>query len=335
MSEKIGLSHGSGGRQTHILIRNVFAKRFGMKEPMTDSALLTVPSEMIAFTTDSYVVNPIFFPGGNIGKLAICGTVNDLAVSGADPEYIAASFIIEEGFEISDLDKIAASMADEAGAAGVKIVTGDTKVVEKGHCDRIYITTTGVGTLRNDHSHISSGAHIKAGDRLIINGPPGNHEVTIIASRKQLTFDVPLTSDCTSLNHMIKKVLEQSSGVHFMRDLTRGGLAAVLNELAGMTSCGIMIDEALVPVEERVRGLCEILGFDPLTLASEGRVIIAAAPEEAQKILNTMRSDPAGRDSSIIGEITMEKPGRVIVNSSTGGRRFLDMPTGLLLPRIC
>jgi hydrogenase expression/formation protein HypE len=335
MSEKIALSHGSGGRQTHELIRSIFARHFGMQEPMTDSALLTVPSEMIAFTTDSYVVNPIFFPGGNIGKLAICGTVNDLAVSGADPKYIAASFIIEEGFEISDLDKIAASMADEAETAGVKIVTGDTKVVEKGHCDRIFITTTGVGILRNDHSHISSGAHITAGDRLIINGPPGNHEVTIIASRKQLTFDVPLTSDCASLNHMIKKVLEQSSGVHFMRDLTRGGLAAVLNELAGMTLCGITIDEDMVPVEEPVRGLCEILGFDPLTLASEGRVIIAAAADEAQKILKIMRSDPAGRDSSIIGEITVEKPGRVIVNSSTGGRRFLDMPSGLLLPRIC
>jgi hydrogenase expression/formation protein HypE len=335
MSEKIALSHGSGGRQTHDLIRNVFAKHFGMKEPMTDSALLAVPSEMIAFTTDSYVVNPIFFPGGNIGKLAICGTVNDLAVSGADPEYIAASFIIEEGFEISDLEMIAASMADEAATAGVKIVTGDTKVVEKGHCDRIFITTTGVGILRNDHAHISSGVNIKAGDRLIINGPPGNHEVTIIASRKQLTFDVPLTSDCASLNHMIKKVLEQSSGVHFMRDMTRGGLAAVLNELAGMTACGIMIEEALVPVEEPVRGLCEILGFDPLTLASEGRVIIAAAADEAQKILKIMRSDPAGRDASIIGEITLEKPGRVIVNSSTGGRRFLDMPSGLLLPRIC
>jgi hydrogenase expression/formation protein HypE len=306
-----------------------------MHEPMTDSALLAVPSEMIAFTTDSYVVNPIFFPGGNIGKLAICGTVNDLAVSGADPAYIAASFIIEEGFEISDLDRIAASMAVEAETAGVKIVTGDTKVVEKGHCDRIFITTTGVGILKKDHIHISSGERLKAGDRLIINGPPGNHEVTIIASRKQLIFDVPLTSDCASLNRMIKKVLEQSSGVHFMRDMTRGGLAGVLNELAVMTACGIIIDEALVPVEEPVRGLCEILGFDPLTLASEGRVIIAAAADETQKILNIMRSDPAGRESSVIGEITLEKPGRVIVNSSTGGRRFLDMPSGVLLPRIC
>jgi len=302
---------------------------------MTDSALLAIPAEMIAFTTDSYVVNPLFFPGGNIGKLAICGTVNDLAVSGADPRYIAASFIIEEGFEISDLEKIAASMADEAETAGVKIVTGDTKVVEKGHCDGIFITTSGMGVLRSEHSHISRGAHVSAGDRLIINGPPGNHEVTIIASRRQIAFDVPLISDCASLNRMIKRVLNQSAGVHFMRDLTRGGLAAALNELAAMTSCGIMIDEALVPVEEPVRGLCEILGFDPLTLACEGRVIIAAAADQAQKILNVMRADPAGKDSSIIGEITTEKPGRVILNSSTGGRRFLEMPSGLLLPRIC
>ena len=173
------------------------------------------------------------------------------------------------------------------------------------------------------------------GDRLIINGPPGNHEVTIIASRRQLAFDVPLISDCASLNRMIKKVLDQSPGVHFMRDLTRGGLAAALNELAGMISCGIMIDEAMIPVEEPVRGLCEILGFDPLTLACEGRVIMAADPDQVQNILNVMRSDPAGRDASVIGEITAEKPGRVILNSSTGGRRFLDMPSGLLLPRIC
>ncbi len=335
MSEKIALSHGSGGRQTHDLIRGVFAKRFGMHEPMTDSALLTVPSEMIAFTTDSYVIDPIFFPGGNIGKLAICGTVNDLAVSGAEPKYIAASFIIEEGFDAGDLDKIAASMADEAAAAGVKIVTGDTKVVEKGQCDNIFITTAGVGILRNDHAHISSGDHVKAGDRLIINGPPGNHEISIISSRGKLAFDVPLTSDCASLNHIIKNVLEHSSGVHFMRDLTRGGLAAVLNELAGMTAFGILIDEVMVPVEESVRGVCEILGFDPLALASEGRVIIVAAADEAEKILDIMRSDPAGQQASIIGDITAEKPGRVIVKSSSGGKRFLDMPSGLLLPRIC
>src|SRR5674476_39687 len=185
MNDFVSLNHGSGGKLTHELIEKVFVKRFAMSKPLTDSFIIKGSESALAFTTDSYVVNPVFFPGGNIGKLAICGTVNDLAVSGADPKYIAASFIIEEGFEISDLDRIAASMAEEAETAGVKIVTGDTKVVEKGHCDRIFITTTGVGILRNDHSHISSGANIKAGDRLIINGPPGNHEVTIIASRKQ------------------------------------------------------------------------------------------------------------------------------------------------------
>jgi hydrogenase expression/formation protein HypE len=335
MSEKITLSHGGGGRQTHDLIRSVFARHFGMSEPMTDSALLTIPAETVAFTTDAYVIDPIFFPGGNIGKLAVCGTVNDLAVSGADPMYIAASFIIEEGFELDDLDRIAASMAKEAAAAGVQMVTGDTKVVEKGHCDRIFITTTGVGTLREDRRHISSGSDVRPGDRLIINGSSGNHAVTILAARRELSFDVPLQSDCASLNGMIKKILGKSDGVHFMRDLTRGGLAAVLNELASMTRTGVTIEEAAVPVDEPVRGLCEILGFDPLTMANEGKVLIVTTEGEADKILEIMRSDPAGKNAALIGVITEERQGRVIVNSSTGGKRFLEMPSGLHLPRIC
>ncbi len=335
MSEKISLSHGGGGRQTHDLIQGVFTKRFGMKDPMTDSAILTVPSATIAFTTDSYVIDPIFFPGGNIGKLAICGTVNDLAVSGADPKYIAAAFIIEEGFGTSDLEKIASSMADEAEAAGVKIVTGDTKVVEKGQCDGLFITTTGVGILREEYAHISSAIRVRSGDRLIINGSSGNHAVTILAARRNLTFDVPLISDCAALNHMIRKVLDNNDGVHFMRDLTRGGLAAVLNELAAMTGRGITVEEDSVPVDEPVRGLCEILGFDPLAMANEGKVIVVAAPGEADKILNIMRSCPEGKDSSIIGIVTEERPGRVVLNASTGGTRFLDMPSGIQLPRIC
>lgn len=335
MSENISLSHGGGGRQTLDLIQGIFTKRFGMKDPMTDSAILAVPSAMIAFTTDSYVIDPIFFPGGNIGKLAICGTVNDLAVSGADPKYIAAAFIIEEGFGTSDLEKIASSMADQAEAAGVKIVTGDTKVVEKGQCDGLFITTTGVGILREEYAHISSAIRVRSGDRLIINGSSGNHAVTILASRRNLTFDAPLISDCAALNHMIRKVLDNNDGVHFMRDLTRGGLAAVLNELAVMTGRGITVEEDSVPVDEPVRGLCEILGFDPLAMANEGKVIVVAAPGEADKILNIMRSCPEGKDSSIIGIVTDERPGRVVLNSSTGGTRFLDMPSGIQLPRIC
>ena len=335
MSEKITLSHGSGGRQAQALIRDHFAARFGMNGPMTDSALLSLHQGMVAFTTDSYVIDPLFFPGGNIGKLAVCGTVNDLAVSGAEPKYLSAAFIIEEGFGFDELDAIVASMADEAVVAGVRIVTGDTKVVEKGQCDRLFINTAGVGVIRNDLLHVSSASTVKAGDRLIINGPPGDHAVTILASRRNLSFDTPMASDCASLNQLIRKVTERPGAVHFMRDLTRGGLAAVLNELAAITGCSMSVDEASVPVREPVRGLCEILGFDPLTLASEGRVLIVASPEEAEGIVDRMRRDPQGRDTAIIGEIANGREGRVILNSSTGGRRFLDMPSGQLLPRIC
>lgn len=335
MSEKITLSHGSGGRQAHALIRDHFAARFGMEGPMTDSALLSVPAGLIAFTTDSYVIDPLFFPGGNIGKLAVCGTVNDLAVSGAEPKYLSAAFIIEEGFDFDELDAIVASMADEAMAAGVRIVTGDTKVVEKGKCDRLFINTAGVGVLNKDLLHISSASNVRAGDRLIINGPPGDHAVTILASRRNLSFDTPVSSDCASLNNLIGKATERPGAIHFMRDLTRGGLAAVLNELAAMTGHGMTVDEEAVPVQEPVRGLCEILGFDPLTLASEGRVLIVAAADEAERIVARMRTDPHGRGTSIIGEITAGRDRRVILNSSTGGRRFLEMPSGQLLPRIC
>jgi hydrogenase expression/formation protein HypE len=335
MSEKITLSHGSGGRQAQALIRDHFAARFGMTGPMTDSALLAVPSALIAFTTDSYVIDPLFFPGGNIGKLAVCGTVNDLAVSGAVPKYLSAAFIIEEGFEIDQLAVIVSSMADEAESAGVKVVTGDTKVVEKGKCDRIFINTAGVGVLSEELMHVSSGSSVREGDRLIINGPPGDHAVTILAARSKLSFDKPMTSDCASLNHLIRRVVERPAAVHFMRDLTRGGLAAVLNELAGMTMCGIAVDESSVPVHEAVRGLCEILGFDPLSLASEGRVLIVADADEAEAIVERMHSDHQGRGAAIIGGIIAGREGRVILNSSTGGNRFLEMPSGQLLPRIC
>jgi hydrogenase expression/formation protein HypE len=335
MSEKITLSHGGGGRQSHELIRSVFTSHFGMTGPMTDSALLEVSADAIAFTTDSYVVTPVFFPGGNIGKLAVCGTVNDLAVSGADPRYIAASFIIEEGFGMDDLRKIVITMAEEAETAGVRIVTGDTKVVEKGQCDGIFITTTGIGILNNTNKHISNGTLVRPGDRVIINGSSGNHAVTILAARRNLAFDSPLVSDCTSLNGMIKKVLDNARAIHFMRDLTRGGLAAVLNELAAMTGTGITIEEAAVPVDEPVRGLCEMLGFDPLSLANEGKLIIVASADQADKIMEIMRKDPAGQKASIIGVITDRRPGRVILESASGGQRFLEMPSGLQLPRIC
>jgi hydrogenase expression/formation protein HypE len=335
MGEKITLSHGSGGRQTHDLIRDRFASRFGMQGPMTDSALLTVKTGLIAFTTDSYVIDPIFFPGGNIGKLAVCGTVNDLSVSGAEPLYLSAAFIIEEGFEMEQLDEIIASMADEAETAGVRIITGDTKVVGKGKCDRIFINTSGVGVAGTDVMHIGGGAAVREGDRLIINGPPGDHAVTILAARRNLGFDMPLLSDCASLNRLVRKIVARPGAVHFMRDLTRGGLAAVLNELATMTGYGMTVNEPDIPVHEPVRGMCEILGFDPLGLASEGRLVVVAAPEEAEAMVERMNTDPLGKGAAIIGTVTTPGEARVVVRSSGGGRRYLVMPSGELLPRIC
>jgi hydrogenase expression/formation protein HypE len=335
MAERISLNHGSGGRQSHQLIEKVFVAEFGISEPLTDSAILKNAGFTLAFTTDSYVVDPLFFPGGNIGKLAVCGTVNDLAVSGAEPKYICASFIIEEGFPVNDLGVIAHSMAEEAVRAGVKIVTGDTKVVEKGKCDKLFITTSGIGVLNPEMEHISTGMRIKTGDKLIINGSLGNHAIAVLGSRNQLNFSAPVTSDCSSLNHMIGNVLHSCKEINFMRDLTRGGLATVLNELTGITGTGILIDEASIPVDDPVKGLCEMLGFDPMYLANEGKVLIVAGAGEAKKILEILRSDPLGINSEIIGEIIPEKRPVVILNTSIGGKRILDMLSGQQFPRIC
>ena len=335
MSEKITLNHGSGYKMTHDLIENVFARAFSMVQPMTDSAVLREKGFTLAFTTDSYVVDPLFFPGGDIGKLSICGTVNDLAVSGAVPKYISVSFIIEEGFPVDDLRMIVLSMAFEAEKAGVRIVTGDTKVVEKGKCDKLFITTSGTGILDSESESISSGRNILPGDKLIISGPVGNHAVAILGARKKLSFHSPVTSDCASLNHMIRKVLDKCKEIHFMRDLTRGGLAVVLNELAGMTRSAIAVDEGSIPVDDPVRGLCEILGFDPLYLANEGKVLFVAGGNDIDIVLDILKNDPHGKDASVIGEMTMEKKGVVVLNTVIGGRRILNMPSGLQLPRIC
>ena len=335
MSEFVTLNHGSGGKPSHELIREVFVKRFGIPDPLTDSAILHDKGLMFAFTTDSYVVDPLFFPGGNIGKLAVCGTVNDLAVSGADPEYIAASFIIEEGFPIGDLEVIADSMADEAFKAGVRIVTGDTKVVEKGKCDKLFITTSGTGFLRSDLEHISTGKRIRPGDKLIINGPLGNHAIAILGARNNLGFTSPVTSDCASLNHLINSVLEKCDEIHFMRDLTRGGIAAVLNELKSIIKSGILVNEESIPVDDPVKGLCEVLGFDPLYLANEGKILIVTGDNEHEKVLEILRSHPLGKYSAVIGEIVSDHKEYVILNTAVGGKRILESPSGMLLPRIC
>jgi len=335
MAEYITLNHGSGGRLTGELVREIFASRFGMNEPFTDSAIFNVAGGDIAFTTDSYVIDPIFFPGGDIGKLAVCGTVNDLAVAGAVPLYLSSSFIIEEGFPVEDLIKISESMAKEAEKAGVRIIAGDTKVVEKGKCDRIFITTTGAGIIREGCSHIGSAAGVKPGDRLIINGPVGNHSIAIMGARKQLSFTTQVLSDCASLVQLISKVLVSGVEVHFMRDLTRGGLATVLNELSEMTGMGIEVDENKIPVDEPVRGLCEMMGFDPLYLANEGKVLIVVPENGCSKIMAALRSDPLGEKAEIIGEITGKKNKMVVAKTVTGGTRVLDMHSGTQLPRIC
>ncbi len=306
-----------------------------MTDPLTDSATVQNKGMMNAVTTDSYVVDPLFFPGGNIGKLAVCGTVNDLAVSGAYPEYIAVSFIIEEGFPVSDLEVIAESMASEASKAGVRIVTGDTKVVDKGKCDKIFITTAGTGYIKPRLEHIATGKRIKPGDKLIINGPLGNHAIAVLGARNNLSFSSPVISDCASLNHMIHKTLDECDEIHFMRDLTRGGLAAVLNELKSIAKAGMVVNEVSIPVDDPVKGVCEVLGFDPLYLANEGKVLIVAGEEEHLKVLEILKSCKEGTKPAIIGEIVTDERNLVILSTSVGGKRIIDMPAGVQLPRIC
>ncbi len=334
-TELVSMSHGSGGKLTGRLIREVFISRFGMAEPLTDSAVVDYEEQRLAFTTDSYVIDPVFFPGGNIGKLAVCGTINDLAVSGAIPKYISAAFIIEEGFHIDSLKLIADSMAFEAEKAGVKIITGDTKVVEKGKCDSIFISTSGIGILPADRVHIGAASRVKPGDKLIINGPVGNHSIAVLGARKDLGFVSAVESDCASLNILTGKILNECREIHFMRDLTRGGLVTVLCELAGMCGNGILINESCIPVDEAVKGICEILGFDPLSLANEGKVLIVVKKDECEKVLKIMRKDPAGFSASEIGEIIADKENKVILKTQIGGERLLIMPTGIQLPRIC
>jgi hydrogenase expression/formation protein HypE len=334
--QNILLGHGSGGRLMHQLIADMFLKHFSnsILNEQTDSAILEVGISEIAFTTDSFVIDPIFFPGGNIGKLAVCGTVNDLAVSGAQPLYISVSFIIEEGFPVSDLETIVISLAAEAKKAGVMIVTGDTKVVNKGKCDKIFINTAGIGRMNKKNIQISKAVNINPGDVIIINGTIGDHGMAVMNARESFNFRTAIESDCASLNHMIAEVLENYF-VKFMRDPTRGGVATVLNELAEKISLGIEISESDLPVKNGVKALCELLGFDPLHTANEGKVIIVTAEQEAQKILDLLKRNEYGKESAVIGRVVADHPGKVVLRNETGGRRIIDSLTGDLLPRIC
>ena len=337
MENVIRLSHGSGGRQMQKLIHDLFHRHFGNRilNSMTDSAILQLPSDRLAFTSDSFVVDPLFFPGGNIGNLAICGTVNDLAVSGAKPLYISSSFIIEEGFHIDDLEKIVISMANEAKQAGVRIVTGDTKVVNRGKCDKIFINTAGIGVLDKKNVHISHGTRIREGDVVMINGTIGDHGMTVMNARESFNFNSSLQTDCTPLNRLIQNVLKHSSGIKFMRDATRGGVASVLCELAAKSGFGILIDEQWIPVKHEVRGMCELLGFDPLYVANEGKVVLIVGKNQAEKVLAIMKKNKEGKESAVIGEITAGYQGKVVLKTIAGGSRLIDLLSGDQLPRIC
>lgn len=336
-NDTILLGHGSGGRMSHELISNVFAPYFYASEEsrLTDSAVLEMPGKYLAFTTDSYVVQPVFFSGGNIGKLAVCGTVNDLAVSGAQPLYMSVSFIIEEGLPIAELQEVVQTMAAEAKKAGVRIVTGDTKVVDKGKCDKLFINTSGVGVLNEKHRHISFGHTITEGDAIIINGDLADHGMAIMAAREGLEFETPVLTDSAPLNGMIHEVLEATEGLRFMRDITRGGLTTVLVEMAQQNNIGIEIDETELPVKEQVRGLCEMLGFDPLLVANEGKLLMVVAAEEAAKVLKIMQQHQYGHHAAIIGKVVPGHKGKALLNTAIGGRRMLDMLAGEQLPRIC
>lgn len=330
------LGHGSGGALTNELIRDVFQGAFGnpILDDLLDAAVLEVGGGRIAFTTDSFVVDPIFFPGGDIGKIAVCGTVNDLAVSGARPLYLSAGFIIEEGLPVSDLRRIAASMRDAAQAAGVHIVTGDTKVVGRGSADKVFINTAGIGVI--PEGKLLSPRSIEPGDLVLISGTMGDHGLTILAQREGLSFSTPVESDCTPLNRITAAILDAGGdGVRCMRDPTRGGLATTLNELALQSKRGILIQEEEIPLRREVVAACEMLGLDPLYLANEGKVIAVVAPEVADSVLAAMRALPEGEGSVAIGKVLPDEEGLVLLETELGATRILNMLEGEPLPRIC
>jgi len=338
MNEKqILLGHGSGGKLTHDLIKNLFMAHFDnpVLKQQTDSALLEIATEDIAFTTDSYVIDPLVFPGGNIGKLAVCGTVNDIAVTGALPLFISASFIMEEGLAYAELETIVKSMAEEANIAGVLIVTGDTKVVNKGHCDKLFINTAGIGVIEKKFKKINTGSSIETGDKIIFNGSLGDHGLAVMAARNFADFKTDIISDCCSLNKMIQELLQQKPGIKFMRDATRGGLAGILCEIAEKNMLGIEIEETQLFIHENVRGMCELLGFDPLYVANEGKVMIIAAAKDADDVVSILKNDRYGKNSTIIGEIVENHKGKALLKTSIGGKRIINKLDGEQLPKIC
>ncbi len=334
MSSSVLLAHGSGGKLSHELVEKGFLPFLAnpMLNKLDDSAVFEL-SGQLAFTTDSYVVNPIFFPGGDIGRLAVYGTVNDLSMSGAKPLYLSLSIIVEEGFPLSELNFVVKSIKEAAEEAEVDIVTGDTKVVNQGQIDKLFINTSGIGVIAAGID--ISGSNARTGDKVILSGTIGDHGIAIMTQREGLKFEVPIGSDCAPLNKLVAQMLEASPNIHCLRDPTRGGLATTLNELARQSHVGIVIEEDKIPIKEGVRAACELLGFDPVYVANEGKLVAIVEPNDADKVLAQMKQNGYGTDAAIIGEVTSNHPGRVIMKTRLGPSRIIDMLSGELLPRIC
>jgi len=333
--DKILLNHGSGGKLSFNLIKKLVLPNFNNPylKRLDDGAVLNIEGLKLAYTTDSYTVDPLFFKGGNIGELAVYGTVNDLAMCGATPQYLSCSFIIEEGFSLSLLEKIVLSMREASVIARVDIVTGDTKVVNRGAADKIFINTSGVGIVEEGVN--ISGSNAKVGDVVIINGPIGSHGIAVLSEREGLKFETDIKSDTAPLSSLVADILKVSKDIHVLRDPTRGGLSTTLNEIALSSKVDIEINEDDIPIQEEVRAACEILGYDPLYLANEGKLVAFVPSEIAPEVFKKMRKSKYGKESKIIGRVVRKSEGKVYLNTGIGGKRIVDMLTGEQLPRIC
>jgi hydrogenase expression/formation protein HypE len=332
----VQLGHGSGGALSHDLIGKLFVSVFNNRilDKQDDHALLDINGQKLAFSTDSYVIDPIFFPGGDIGELAVNGTINDLCMGGGRPLYISAGFIIEEGFAFADLERIVKSMKAAADKAGVQIVTGDTKVVHKGKADKVFINTAGIAVV--EHPYRIDGHNLQVADVVIVSGTIADHGIAVLAARENLSLRVPVNSDTAALNHLVETILRAGgAAVHAMRDPTRGGVAATLNELAGSSHVGIRLTESSLPVAAPVHGACELLGLDPLYVANEGKLLVSVAKAASTDVLAAMRRHPLGKDAAVIGDVVAADPGIVSISTVLGAWRIVDMPVGLQLPRIC
>jgi hydrogenase expression/formation protein HypE len=334
-TDKILLDHGSGGKMSHRLVGEIMLPIFDnpILSALNDGAIFDINGNRLAFSTDTYVVDPIFFPGGCIGDLAINGTVNDLAMCGATPLYLSVGLVIEEGFPMTDLEKILKKMSIAAEKAGVKVVTGDTKVVTKGAADKIFINTSGIGQIPEQVD--ISGHRACPGDKIILSGSIAEHGVAVLTQREGMTFDSSVFSDTAPLNHLVNKMLSVCRDIHVLRDPTRGGVATALNEIAGKSDVGVRIYEEKIPLKDDVAGICELLGLDPIYIANEGKLLAFVEPDYAEAVLKAIIEDDFGKDASVIGEVVSDYPGKVIMQTSIGGTRIIDMLTGDQLPRIC